>query len=59
LKGWVHIAGTDYPMIEVEPEEMDRLKAEGDSQLWPVRFDRNRRVHPVLIGYNAEFIFKD
>lgn len=35
---------------------MDALIKKGDSQLWPLRFDRNKRVWPVPRG-DVEFIY--
>jgi hypothetical protein len=34
-------------MVEVTPEEMDRLLKERNDKLWPLRFDCNRRVWPL------------
>lgn len=47
MKGFVRIGLSTYQMIEIEPEEMDELLKKGDSQIWPLRFDRHQRVHPV------------
>lgn len=57
MKGFVRIGLTTYQMQEIEPEEMDRLKKDGDSQLWPLRFDRNQRVHPVPWEHDVEIWF--
>ena len=44
MKGFVV---TPYQMAEIEPSEMDRLIGSGgDSQEWPLRFDRKKRIWP-------------
>lgn len=47
MKGFVRIGLSTYSMVEIEPEEMDALLKQGDSWLWPLRFDRHQRVWPV------------
>lgn len=46
VKGFVLISNATYQMTEIEPSEMDELSKEGDSQLWPLRFDSKKRIWP-------------
>lgn len=46
MKGFVRIGLNTYQMDQIEPEEMDALLQRGDSQIWPLRFDRHKRVFP-------------
>jgi hypothetical protein len=34
-------------MFEVMPAEMDALIKQGDSMLWPLRFDSKKRIFPA------------
>jgi hypothetical protein len=46
VKGFVIISNATYQMTEIEPSEMGELSKEGDSQLWPLRFDSKKRIWP-------------
>ena len=47
MYGFIRIGLSTYQMQEVEPAEMDALVKKGDSMLWPLRFDRNKRIFPA------------
>jgi hypothetical protein len=46
VKGFIHIGGNPYQMLEVTEAEMDKLMESGSRYDWPYRFDKRKRVWP-------------
>jgi hypothetical protein len=59
MKGFVRIGLSTYQMMEVDPEEMDELMKQPDCMLWPLRFDRNKRVWPMPWQEDIMIFFRD
>jgi hypothetical protein len=48
MKGFIRIgSGGPYQMMEITVREMDALLKKGDTQLWPLRFDKRKRIYPA------------
>jgi hypothetical protein len=59
LYGFIRVGLSTYQMQEVDPSEMDELLKAGDSMLWPLRFDRNKRIFPVPREGDWDVFFYD
>ncbi len=57
MYGFIRIGLSTYQMQEVEPEEMDELIKRGDTMLWPLRFDRKKRIFPAPEAHWEPFYY--
>jgi hypothetical protein len=60
MNGFITLGTSTYQMVEVTEAEMDKLISNGgDSQEWPLRYDRRRRVWPRPPAKSEVFFYGD
>lgn len=57
MYGFIRIGLSTYQMQEVDPSEMDALLKQGDSMLWPLRFDSGKRIYPIPEAHWEPFYY--